>query len=139
MHKRTSIKCRSNFRRRLFVPDWKKRLAMHQWLGTRSRIQLSAEDLEWENMSPVGKEWGSPEWDAAEQGKSEISSLPPPPGYASWVDYAVANLDLRDLNLMSLFDESIWGREVFRDEFREAALRELCQLRELADKGRQSE
>ena len=90
-------------------------------------------------MPPVGNEWGSPKWDAAEQGKSEISSLPPPPGYASWVDYAVANLDLRDLNLMSLFDESIWGREVFRDEFREAALRELCQLREFADKGRQSE
>jgi hypothetical protein len=137
MVKRTSMKRRSKFRRRLFVPEWKQRMTMQQWLRTGSPIKYSAEDLAWINMPPVGSEWGNPEWLAAEKQYSETSSLPPPPGYTSWLDYAVQNLDARDLNLESLRDESIWGREVSRDEFMEAAQRELSQLRALADKGRQ--
>jgi hypothetical protein len=60
------------------------------------------------------------------------ATLPPPSGYKTWLDYAVENLDTRDLHNSSIFDTSLWGREVDRREFLDAARRELESLRAMA-------
>lgn len=63
------------------------------------------------------------------------STLLPPTGYNSWLDYAVATMDTR-----SLFNDLAWGREpqwpddTSREQMKDAARAELAQLR--SDKGR---
>lgn len=57
----------------------------------------------------------------------------PPPGYSTWIEYAIATMDTRSLNLLSLDDEGevfeAWGRAVERSEMRDAARAELAALR----------
>lgn len=61
------------------------------------------------------------------------AKLAPPRGYASWLDYAVATMDTRDLHLTSIYEDgepdSHWGRAVQREEMRDAAQQELDSLR----------
>lgn len=55
-----------------------------------------------------------------------INSVPPPPGYASWLDYAVDHFDTRNLQLDQMFScEDVPGRQAMRD----AARAELSALR----------
>lgn len=52
--------------------------------------------------------------------------VPPPDGYDSWLDYAVASMDTRRLYLESIAD----GRDHSREDMRESAASELAALRE---------
>jgi hypothetical protein len=60
--------------------------------------------------------------------------LPPPAGYASWLDYAVEHFDTRQPWLESLFDT--WADpsavELNRQQIRESARTELRALRKAA-------
>jgi hypothetical protein len=58
---------------------------------------------------------------------------PPPKGYRSWLDYAVATVDTRSAALEHLFtdNESKWSRE----EMAQAVRDELGELRRLAGHG----
>lgn len=55
--------------------------------------------------------------------------LKPPPGYDSWLDYAVHAMETRDLFNAQCDDDSHWGRLVQREEMRQAARDELKALR----------
>lgn len=128
------MKRRSKFRRRLFKPAWKSRMEMHQLFRRGTPWEFSDEDRAWLNAPPVGLEWPNCEENeqtAVPRGKADFGTLHPPPGSYSWLDYAVANMDTRELHHMSLFDESIWGYNVPREAFREAARQELRALRAL--------
>ena len=58
------------------------------------------------------------------------TKLKPPEGFDSWLDYAVASMDTRQLYLSTLADDNSghWGKIVSRDEMSEAAhgARETC-------------
>ena len=54
--------------------------------------------------------------------------IKPPEGYDTWLDYAVDFMPTRDLYLQSIGGEN-WGRTVERSEMREAAKKELDDLR----------
>jgi len=55
--------------------------------------------------------------------------LPPPRGWRSWLEYAIATMDTRSLHLRSIDDDGgDWGRIVKREEMREAARAELNAL-----------
>ncbi len=54
--------------------------------------------------------------------------LPPPRGFSSWLDYAVATMDTRSAQLESIFDDST-GNVPSRDRIRAAAQSELDALR----------
>lgn len=56
----------------------------------------------------------------------EPKDIPLPQGYTSWLDYAVDTLDTRTLEIYSLFEN---GTTPGRDQIREAARRELRELR----------
>ncbi|WP_155403735.1 hypothetical protein [Variovorax paradoxus] len=60
--------------------------------------------------------------------------LPPPVGYASWLDYAVEAFSTRQAWLESLWET--WAGdtavELDREEIRESARLELCALRKAA-------
>jgi hypothetical protein len=57
--------------------------------------------------------------------------VPPPPGFSSWLRYAVATFDTRTpFNEQSMNDYSYWGRPVDRQEMRDAAHHELEELLE---------
>lgn len=58
-----------------------------------------------------------------------VPPLPPPTGYASWLDFAVETFDTRGLWAASLFQDT---GEADRDAMREAARSELRQLRQAA-------
>ena len=58
-----------------------------------------------------------------------MSQLSPPKGFDSWLEYAIATMDTRILYVESCMGDSHWGREVQRDEMREAALAELAKLK----------
>jgi hypothetical protein len=60
---------------------------------------------------------------------ADTTPPPPPAGYESWLDFAVATMDTRDAQLSRFFEDSTW---VDRDECRKAALAELNELRRLA-------
>lgn len=92
-------------------------------------LELSDEDRVWLNSSPGGLEWPN----CAVPGENTVvGTLRPPPGHNSWLEYAVMRLETRELHRMSLFDESIWGHEVPRKAFLDAAQQELRALRTLA-------
>ena len=55
----------------------------------------------------------------------DMQSLKPPPGYSSWLEYAVATMDTRRLFLAQIRDTSHWGRDVQRWEMENAAKKEL--------------
>lgn len=60
-----------------------------------------------------------------------MSKPPPPPGYVSWLDYAVATLDSRSASLDAQFsddDHPTWTRQ----QMEQAARDELAELRRLA-------
>lgn len=63
----------------------------------------------------------------------EMMSLKPPPGYESWLDYAIETMDTRTIFLDQLNGPSPWGRIVQREEMREAARQELAELRAAKD------
>ncbi len=69
------------------------------------------------------------------------SDIPPPTGYNSWLDYAVATLDTRSLEIDQMFSES--GASISRQAMQDAAKSELAALRIMAsaesrsDKGNQ--
>jgi len=52
-------------------------------------------------------------------------SLKPPGGFGSWLEYAIATMDTKQLHLESIDEASPWGRIVQSDEMREAARTEL--------------
>ena len=55
--------------------------------------------------------------------------MTPPRGYRSWLHYAVATMETRDLFLEHCSgDENLWPENVQREDFREAALAELDAL-----------
>jgi hypothetical protein len=56
----------------------------------------------------------------------ERHPLPPTP-FTSWLDFAVANLPVRDLELEGLFEDD--AEKFSRDDFRRAAQAELAALR----------
>jgi hypothetical protein len=60
--------------------------------------------------------------------------LPPPAGYASWLDYAVEQFDTRQPWLESLWETWVDGTavELDREEIRESARLELRALRKAA-------
>jgi hypothetical protein len=60
--------------------------------------------------------------------------LPPPVGYASWLDYAVQSFDTREPWLESHFETLVDASavELNRDEIRESARMELRALRKAA-------
>ncbi|MGQ3054248.1 hypothetical protein [Acidovorax temperans] len=60
--------------------------------------------------------------------------LPPPPGYASWLDYAVEAFSTRQAWLESLWETWVddTAVELDRDEIRESARLELRALRKAA-------
>ena len=53
-------------------------------------------------------------------------NIPPPDGHATWLDYAVATMDTRSINLASLFGD---GPEITRAAVQIAAMEELARLR----------
>lgn len=58
--------------------------------------------------------------------------LCPPPGYATWIDYAVENMDTRELLLECLFASEAyehWPEGTTREQMREAAQAELNEIR----------
>ena len=55
-----------------------------------------------------------------------MSTPKPPEGHATWLDYAIATMDTRSLNIESLFFD---GEEVTRESMRAAAAGELERLR----------
>lgn len=59
-----------------------------------------------------------------------MSRPPPPAGYRSWLDYAVATMDSRAAALEYLFsdEENKWSRE----EMEQAVRDELAELRRMA-------
>ena len=59
------------------------------------------------------------------------TSLPPPKGFESWLDYAIATMDVRSVWLESLFDEST-DTPPSGDQIRAAAQAELDALRAIA-------
>lgn len=64
--------------------------------------------------------------------KCDSNSLPQPPsGYVSWLDYAVASMDLRSVELEAIFDDNP-GPE--REAMRNAVHQELEELRTKAAK-----
>ena len=69
------------------------------------------------------------------------SAIPPTTGYNSWLDYAVATLDTRSLEIDQMFSES--GASISRQAMHDAAKSELVALRIMAsaesrsDKGNQ--
>lgn len=66
-----------------------------------------------------------------------MSELSPPSGYRSWLDYAADTMETRSLHLQSI-DESPWGREVQRDEMRQAVRAEIAALRAEVERLRQT-
>jgi len=57
--------------------------------------------------------------------------LLPPPGYASWIDYAVENMETRSLELEALFDgEKHWPQGTTREQMRQAVQAELAEIRQ---------
>lgn len=107
---------------------------MRQFLGRGTPWELSDEDRAWLNAPPIGLELPNCEANertAVPREKADSNALRPPPGCDSWLDYAVMHLDTRELHHLSLFDESIWGYDVPREAFREAARQELRALRTL--------
>ena len=60
-------------------------------------------------------------------------SLNPPPGYSSWLEYAVISMPTRSLFLDKSGDTSHWGRDVQRWEMEAAAQAELEECRRLYD------
>mgnify|MGYP002640986863 CR=1 FL=1 len=71
-----------------------------------------------------------------ETGGGSVTDLKPPPGYDSWLEYALAHMETRDLFHSQLFDDGpYWGRTVQRQEFRDAARAELDALIARAQKG----
>ncbi len=60
--------------------------------------------------------------------QSDDTTLPPPCGFSSWLDYAVATMDTRSAQLESIFDDST-GNVPGRDRIRAAAQSELDALR----------
>lgn len=67
----------------------------------------------------------------AEHAKNKASSpLPPPLGYVSWLDYAVATMDTRSLfNNLTWGLESQWPDDTSREQMEDAVRAELAQLR----------
>lgn len=61
--------------------------------------------------------------------------LPPPPGYASWLDYAVEAFSTRQAWLESLWETWVddTAVELDRDQIRESARLELRALRKAAE------
>ena len=63
-----------------------------------------------------------------------MDTLKPPPGFVSWLEYAIATMETRSLHLRSLDDEGdvhdLWHRSVQREEMRDAAKAELRDLLE---------
>jgi hypothetical protein len=57
--------------------------------------------------------------------------IPPPEGFVSWLDYAVATMDARGASLEALFDQ---GESPSPDDLRNAALEELEALRARANR-----
>lgn len=55
---------------------------------------------------------------------------PPPDGYSSWLDYAVATMDTRSLQIEQLLEDD--GEPISRDAARAAAQAELDELRRRA-------
>jgi hypothetical protein len=68
-----------------------------------------------------------------QKGLRSKQPLPPPKGYSSWLDYAVATLETR-----SLHNDHAWGNQpqwpegIDREDFRRAAAAELTKLRKPA-------
>lgn len=62
----------------------------------------------------------------------ERHPLPPAP-FTSWLDFAVVNLPVRDLELEGLFEDD--AKKFSRDDFRRAAQAELTALRKRAGEG----
>ena len=61
---------------------------------------------------------------------SSSSTIPPPDGYASWLDYAVETLDTRSVQLQTMFDnDKPW---IPREDMRAAAHKELLALQHAA-------
>jgi len=60
---------------------------------------------------------------------NSMNRLPPPSGYANWLDFAVETFDTRGLWVEAMFGES---EPLDRDAMREAAREELVRLREAA-------
>ena len=59
--------------------------------------------------------------------------MKPPEGYTNWLDYAIATMDTRTLFVQESFrDEPWWEEVVSREDMREAARKELTELRERA-------
>lgn len=57
--------------------------------------------------------------------------LIPPPGYASWIDYAVENMETRSLELENLFDgEKHWPQGTTREQMHQAVQAELAEIRQ---------
>jgi len=59
--------------------------------------------------------------------------LKPPPGYSSWLEYAVISMPTRSLFLDQIGDTSHWGRDVQRWEMEAAAQAELEEWRRFHD------
>ena len=56
--------------------------------------------------------------------------MKPPPGFESWLDYAVENMPTRDLyNNNELSDTPWWPERPFRDQMVKAAREELYRMR----------
>lgn len=63
----------------------------------------------------------------------EVRHPAPPAGYATWLDYAVATMDTRSVELERLLDDGPAGGQVpTREEMRQAARAELDALRQQA-------
>lgn len=59
--------------------------------------------------------------------------LPPPPGYSTWLDYAVACMDTRSLEQEYLWIDDPaqrhWPEGTFREQMEQAVKEELAELR----------
>lgn len=65
-----------------------------------------------------------------QDGKTNEARLAAPAGYRSWLNYAIKSMDTRSLYLETIADEAggQWGRDVSREEMRQAAQAELAAL-----------
>ena len=60
--------------------------------------------------------------------KPQLKKIKPPLGYLTWIQYAITDMDTKQLHIESIIQDEYWGRQIDRDEFHQAAADEYTNL-----------
>lgn len=72
----------------------------------------------------------TPPEELSDAAQNALHPLPPPKGYATWLDYAVINMSTRELDLDHMWgNQPQWPEDVERSDFEAAAEAELAEVR----------